>query len=72
VSEGEIDRFDLVADHYGVSVSAMIRMLVRERHEALAVIPDALGREHEDPLSAFADGSNDGPQSRRPSDPKHK
>jgi len=39
VSEDEAARFDRVAAHYGIPVAAMLRMLVKERDEALSPKP---------------------------------
>jgi antitoxin component of RelBE/YafQ-DinJ toxin-antitoxin module len=35
VSEEEAARFDRVASHYGIALAAMLRMLVKEKYDAL-------------------------------------
>jgi hypothetical protein len=50
LSEDDVRTFDTVADHYGVTVSVMIRMLVREKQEAItATQAPRLGPEREEP-----------------------
>jgi antitoxin component of RelBE/YafQ-DinJ toxin-antitoxin module len=36
VSDEESERFDRVAEHYGIPMAAMIRMLVKEKDEAIS------------------------------------
>jgi predicted transcriptional regulator len=46
VSEDEAKRFDDVAEHYNLSLAAMLRMLVKEKHDAIEATKAST--EHED------------------------
>jgi hypothetical protein len=64
VSQEEVRRFHGLAQHYGVSVSVMIRIVVSEKHKAIAAIRDAgLGPEHEELLDALSEPRADLPLS---------
>jgi antitoxin component of RelBE/YafQ-DinJ toxin-antitoxin module len=45
VSDDEMDRFDRVAAHYGLGVSAMVRMLVKQKDDELQLAAPADDRE---------------------------
>jgi hypothetical protein len=45
VSDDEMDRFDRVAAHYGLGVSAMVRMLVKQKDDELRLAAPADDRE---------------------------
>jgi hypothetical protein len=56
-------RFESVAEHYQLPVASMLRMLVKEKYDALAAARRAaLGQEHRDVLFGFSDLRADSPQ----------